>query len=354
MVVVCVQAHLPPKQRSNKVLITQHLLFLLGLLINYSGTIFAYYGSTNHISMTTSKPIYPHIALIFCNIVWACDYPFYNLVLGKYISPLAMVSASLVVAALLSLLPLLWEKAESVEPKDRLKILGLALLMGVMRKLCMMYGLANTSAIDGSIISTTTPLIVLLLSVIAGLDRFTTQRVFGLLIGMAGTIALIISSNSSVHEHSGTMGNILIASSAFVSALYMVWFKQILGKYRISTLLRWIYCSSAFIMLPFGIHDIITTDYAAMHGGIMLATLFVLIVPTYLPNLLLNYSLKSVAPTITSIYSYIQPVIAIMLAVVMGLDKPHLDTLFFALIIFAGVGLVIGSYRNSTTTPHYH
>lgn len=321
-------------------------------MINYSGTIFAYYGSTNYSSMTTSKPISPHIALIFCNIVWACDYPFYNLVLGKYISPLAMVSASLVVAALLSLLPLLWEKAESVEPKDRLKILGLALLMGVMRKLCMMYGLANTSAIDGSIISTTTPLIVLLLSVIAGLDRFTTQRVFGLLIGMAGTIAIIISSNSGAHEHSSTIGNILIASSAFVSALYMVWFKQILGKYRISTLLRWIYCSSAFVMLPLGIHDIITTDYAAMHGGILLATLFVLIVPTYLPNLLLNYSLKFVAPTITSIYSYIQPIVAITLAVVMGLDKPHLDTIFFALAIFAGVGLVIGSYRNSTT-PYY-
>jgi drug/metabolite transporter (DMT)-like permease len=98
-------------------------------------------------------------------------------------------------------------------------------------------------------------------------------------------------------------------------------------------------------MLPIGAHDIITTDFAAMDTGIVLASLFVLIVPTYLPNLLLNYSLKFVTPTTTSIYSYIQPIVAIILAVVMGLDKPHLDTLFFALVIFVGVGLVVREKR---------
>ena len=132
--------------------------------------------------MNASKTLSAHIALIFCNIVWACDYPFYNLVLGRYISPLAMVSTSLVIAALLSLLPLLWEKAERVEPADRLKIFGAAILMGIGRKLCMMFGLANTSPIDGSIISTTTPLLVLILSVIVGLERFTKTKIIGLLL----------------------------------------------------------------------------------------------------------------------------------------------------------------------------
>jgi drug/metabolite transporter (DMT)-like permease len=106
-------------------------------------------------------------------------------------------------------------------------------------------------------------------------------------------------------------------------------------------------------MLPFGIDDIVTTDFSAMDGRIIFATLFVLVVPTYLPNLLLNYSLKVVTPTITSVYSYIQPIVAIGLAVAMRLEKPHLDTLLFALVIFAGVGLVISSYRNTSPTPHY-
>ena len=73
-------------------------------------------------------------------------------------------------------------------------------------------------------------------------------------------------------------------------------------------------------------------------------TLFVLTVPTYLPNLMLNYALKSVPATVSSIYTYLQPVLAIAISVGMGLDKLHADTVVFALVIFVGVGLVLRSY----------
>lgn len=295
--------------------------------------------------MATSKTLWAHLSLILCNIVWACDYPFYNLILGRYISPLAMVSASLIIAALWSLVPLLWEKPEKVAMVDRIKIFGAAMLIGVARKLCMMFGLANTSPIDGSIISTSTPLIVLFISVIVGIEHVSKMKIIGLLMGMAGAIAIIVASNHSTHDNSSTEGNILILTSACVSAAYMVWFKQLVGKYRITTLLRWIYCSSAIIMLPIGAHDILNTNFAIMDTKIILASLFVLIVPTYLPNLLLNYSLRMVTPTVTSIYAYIQPVVAIILSIAMGLDRPHLDTLLFAIAIFVGVGMVVSGDR---------
>lgn len=289
-----------------------------------------------------------YIALICCNIVWACDYPFYNLVLGRYISPMAMVTASLVIAALFSLVPMLWEPRERVAPSDRLKILGAAMLMGVARKLCMMFGLANTSAIDGSIIGTTTPLLVLVLSVIVGVDRFTKMKFLGLMLGMAGTLAIILSSGSATHTQSSIWGNMLIFISSCVSASYMVLCKRLVGKYRVTTVLRWIYCASAFVMLPIGIDDMLTIDFSGMDTKILFASLFVLIVPTYLPNLLLNYSLRATSPTESSIYAYIQPVVAVGLSVAMKLDKLHPDTLLFALIIFIGVGMVIGAYRNTS------
>lgn len=289
-----------------------------------------------------------YIALICCNIIWACDYPFYNLVMGRYISPMAMVTASLVIAALFSLVPMLWETRERVAPSDRLKILGAAMLMGVARKLCMMFGLANTSAIDGSIIGTTTPLLVLVLSVIVGVDRFTKMKFLGLMLGMAGTLAIILSSGSATHTQSSLWGNMLIFISSCVSASYMVLCKRLVGKYRVTTVLRWIYCASAFVMLPIGIDDMLTIDFSGMDTKILFASLFVLIVPTYLPNLLLNYSLRATSPTESSIYAYIQPVVAVGLSVAMKLDKLHPDTLLFALIIFIGVGMVIGAYRNTS------
>ncbi len=51
-------------------------------------------------AVKTSGGIRPHLALLLCNTIWACDYPFYSLVPGKYVTPLAMATASLVAAAM--------------------------------------------------------------------------------------------------------------------------------------------------------------------------------------------------------------------------------------------------------------
>ena len=83
------------------------------------------------------------------------------MVLGRYISPVAMVSASLIVTALFSLIPLLWQKSEKIERSD-IKIMFLAaLVMGIARKLLLMYGLSRTSPIDGSLYPSSSESIVL-------------------------------------------------------------------------------------------------------------------------------------------------------------------------------------------------
>ena len=283
----------------------------------------------------------PHIALLICNIVWAMDYPFYNIVLPRYVHPMAMVSGSLIATALFSLVPLLWQKAEKVAKADVRKLIGAALLIGVLRKVFIMYGLSMTSPIDGSIIDTIVPLLVLLLSVLLGMDRFTKLKIAGLVLGMAGAVAVVLAGASSSHQHSHLWGNVMILLCACVTSLYMVWFKRLIAKYRITTVLRWLYCVAAVVALPFGLKEIVHTDYAAIAKHALFPTLFVLTVPTYLPNLMLNYALKSVPATVSSIYTYLQPVLAIAISVGMGLDKLHADTVIFALVIFVGVGLVL-------------
>ena len=74
-------------------------------------------------------------------------------------------------------------------------------------------------------------------------------------------------------------------------------------------------------------------------------------VPTYIPNLMLNYALRSVAPTVTRIYGSLQPVLAIAISVALGLDRLHWDTVAFAAVIFVGVWLVISSYNTHRTAP---
>lgn len=294
--------------------------------------------------MESRGVVWANVALIGCNIVWACDYPFYNLLLGRYISPMAMVLSSLIVAALLSWIPRLWEQAERIERKDWAIIVLAALLMGVARKVMLMFGLSRTSPIDGSIIATIVPLLVLIVSLIAGVDSLNARKVVGLVLGMAGAVAVVLTSSSPHHAQSELWGNVMMICSGVVTALYMVFFKRLVAKYRITTLLRAIYTISAIAMLPFGLRAMVETNFAEFDAKLYFAAAFVLIVPTYLPNLLLNYSLRYLKPTLSSVYTYIQPVLAVALSVAMGLDRLHLDTVIFAAILFTGVGFVIWSY----------
>lgn len=286
-----------------------------------------------------------HVALLCCNIVWACDYPFYNLLLGRYIDPLAMVTASLIVAAILSWIPTLWEGCESIERSDWGIMLTAALLMGLVRKLMMMFGLSRTSPIDGSIIATIVPLIVLVVSVVARLDKFTLRKVLGLGLGLAGAVAVVLTSNMSSHANSELWGNVMMLCSGVVTAIYMVFLRRMVSKYRITTVLRAIYTISAVVILPLGMNSVIKSDFSDMNTHLWLAAAFVVVVPTYLPNLLLNYSLRYLQPTVSSSYTYIQPVLAVALSVAMGLDRLHADTVLFAAVLFVGVWLVITSYR---------
>ena len=297
-----------------------------------------------------SPALRAHLSLLVCNLIWACDYPFYNLVLGRYIAPDAMVGGSLAVAALWSLVPMAWEGRERVERSDLLTIAAAAVMIGIMRKWLLMEGLSRTSPIDGAIIGTVGPLVVLTVSVAAGIDRFTVRKAIGLLLGGAGAVAVVVSGGSSAHENSGIAGNLMLLGGSCITALYMVFFKRLVAKYRITTLLRLIYCFSAVVALPFTLPSLLRTDFSAMSPRILLAALFVLIVPTYLPNLLLNFSLRYVAPTVSSIYAYIQPLLAISLSVAMGLDRLHLDTLLAGAVIFTGVGLVISAYGKPSDT----
>lgn len=293
----------------------------------------------------------PHLALLACNCIWAMDFPFYNLLLSHYIRPLALAEASLIATALISLVPLLWERAERVERSDIRKFFGAALLMGVFRKVFLMYGLSKTSPIDGSIIDTIVPLLVLALSVLLGLDRFTKLKVAGLLLGMGGAVAVVATGHSSAHAHSQLWGNVLIFLCACVSSVYMVCFKSLVAKYRVTTVMRWLYCLAAVILLPFGAGELVHTDFGEMLRHALVPTLCVFLLQTYLPNILFNYSLGFVSSTVSSIYTYLQPVVAIAASVALRLDKLHFDTVIFALLIFLGVGMVLRSYAVRQNHP---
>ena len=82
---------------------------------------------------------------------------------------------------------------EKVKRKDLVRIAICALFGVACNQLSFFNGLMLTSPVNAAVIMTTTPILVLLLSVLFLSEKITTLQIIGVLIGAAGSIAFTLS-----------------------------------------------------------------------------------------------------------------------------------------------------------------
>ena len=286
----------------------------------------------------------PHLALLLCNIVWAMDYPFYNLVLPRYIHPMALVSASLIATALLSLVPLLWQKAEKVSWADGRKLIGAGLLIGVLRKIFIMYGLSMTSPIDASVVTTTAPIFAMIIAALYLREPITGMKIAGVAIGAVGALMLIFSSPAAASSGSGSVGGDLLCMFAQLSyATYFVVFKGLIGRYGPVTLMKWMFLFATLCWLPFGAEDFVSTRWQAFGWRNFAEVGFIVLGATFLTYLLLPVGQKNLRPTVGCMYNYLQPLVASLVAVLAGMDRFTTIKAAAVVLVFAGVYAVTRS-----------
>ena len=286
----------------------------------------------------------PHLALLVCNVLWAMDYPFYNIVLPHYVHPMAMVSASLVATALFSLVPLLWQKAEKVERADIRKLIGAALLIGVLRKVFIMYGLSMTSPIDASVVTTTAPIFAMIIAALYLREPITGMKIAGVAIGAVGALMLILSSPAAASSGSGSIGGDLLCMFAQLSyATYFVVFKGLIGRYGPVTLMKWMFLFATLCWLPFGAEDFVSTRWQAFGWRNFAEVGFIVLGATFLTYLLLPVGQKNLRPTVGCMYNYLQPLVASLVAVLAGMDRFTTIKAAAVVLVFAGVYAVTRS-----------
>ena len=300
-----------------------------------------------------SNVVKAHLGLILSYVIWAVNYPLYKVIMPHYISPYAMTMLVVGVAALLAFGSMLFVPIEPVRRQDILRLVAAAALMGIAKKLFLMVGIQHTSPIDASIIATLGPILVLVSSVMFLVDHFTPMKVLGMALGLAGALVVILSGNGMQAPSDKLEGNAVVLLAIVASSFSMVWLKELIMRYKPITLLRWIYPVAAVMMLPVGLGPLLSTDFSAMPAHVAWIVAYVAVVPTFGPNYLLIYSLHYVKPTISSVYFYLEPVIATAISVAMHMDTLSWDRALASLAVFAGVLLVVLSYKNHPSTPRH-
>lgn len=288
-----------------------------------------------------------HLLILITNILFAINMPVSKYLLPTHVAPEALTIMRMGFACLMFWIVSLFITQQKVPLKD-LGTLFVCALCGVgLNQGLFIAGLNRTSPVDASIIATAVPIFVMLLAAVILKEPITRKKSFGVFLGASGGILLILSStHASSGENSSLEGNLMIIFSGLMYSIYLVLSKPLSLRYSPVTMMKWMFLFSTLALIPFTYRHVL--DAPAFHREIwdikeIGAIFFVLFGATFLPYLLIPMSLKRIRPTTVSMYNYIQPIVASIIAVLIGQDTFSLQKFLSATLVFVGVYMVTQS-----------
>lgn len=299
-----------------------------------------------------------HGAMLCANAMWGLMSPLAKLVmLGGLVTPLVVTDLRVFGAMVLFWIVSFFRKPEHVGHKDLAKLFVASLLAIVFNQGCFIFGVGLTSPADASIITTSMPLWAMVLAAIFLKEPITGKKVLGIAFGAIGALLLIMGSShagtsSTVSGDKSIWGDLLVLMAQLSYALYLVLFKNFVGKYSVFTLMKWMFTYAFICLLPFSYNDLLAAGWAGLSLMEIGSLAFIVVGSTFLCYILVVVGQKNLRPTVAGMYNYVQPVVACIVAICWGMDSFNWVKGVSILLIFGGVYLVTMSRSRAELEAH--
>jgi len=301
--------------------------------------------------MKQESALIGHLACFAAYIIFGLNIIFCkNIALSGVISPIALFFFRAAGATLLFWIASLFTKKEKMPAKD-LWMTFLASMLGLfITQMAFLKAITMTTSIDASIMSTLNPIMTMLVAAVFLKEPITGKKVGGIAISLIGVLLLIFNmvSISSGADKTTPMGLFLMLCNGLAFSLYLGIFRPLIAKYSVITFMKWMFLFSLIASIPFAIKDVVYIPYATTDPKVFLWTGYVVIFATFIAYFLIPIGQKHLRPTIVSMYNYVQPVIAMVISLIIGLDSMSWIKGLASVLVFAGVWVV----NNSRAAKH--
>jgi len=133
------------------------------------------------------------------------------------------------------------------------------------------------------------------------------------------------------------LGNVMFIINATAYAIYLILVKPLTAKYSSITLMKWLFLFAVFINLPVGFNEFMRVEWNALPLDVIVKMVFVVVATTFLTYLFNIYALRQLRASTVGAFIYLQPVIAVFFAVIIGADYLTPMRIIAAIMIFTGV-----------------
>ncbi len=285
-----------------------------------------------------------HIALFIAYLIFGLNIPIAKNVLASgMVSPYSLTLMRICGGALLFWAASLAMPREPVTLRDIVLLFFASMLGLVVNQTAFIEGLAHTSSINASIISTLGPVITMILAAIFLREPITWLKGLGVAVGASGALLLILESGQAISLAGHMRGDLLCLLSSLAFACYLTIFKPLIVRYTPLTLMKWMFLFAALVATPFGYKDLVAIRWQMLPLEIILEMSFVVIFASFITYLLLPVGQRLLRPTVVSSYNYMQPVVATAVALIGGTELFGWQKAGAGALVFLGVWIIAKS-----------
>ena len=293
--------------------------------------------------MKRNDLILGHLASFFAYVIFGL-----NTIVCKDIanfgqlSPIALFCIRSIGAAALFWLLSAFTPKEKVPLRDLGGIFIASMLGLFLTQITFLKAITITTPMDATIVATMTPIMTMFVSAIFLKEPITLKKVVGVMISFSGVMFLIFNSvyEAGAVSQSTSLGIGLMFLNGLFFAMYLGIFRPLISRYNVVTFMKWMFTFSMIAALPFGASGLLSADFLSFQPKLILDLGFLVFFATFVSYFLSPYGQKRLRPTLVGMYSYLQPIIAAVVSVCVGMDTLTVGKVLAAALVFVGVGVV--------------
>lgn len=288
----------------------------------------------------TNQRIFALLAATTASTIYGINHTIAKGLMPDVIQPFGFILLRVSGAALVFWVISLFFPSEKIERRDWFRFIICAFFGMVLNMLAFFKGLSLSTPINSSVIITISPVLLLVLSAFILRERITWVKSLGIFLGLGGALVLILFGlKAQPNAPNIPLGNLLFIINATSYSVYLILVKPLVPKYSSITLMKFLFLFAFLINLPIGISEFSEVNWTNLPFEAIWKLAFVVICTTVMTYLLNIYALKQLSPSTIGAFIYLQPVIAVLFAVIVGADSLTALRIGAAALIFLGVYL---------------
>lgn len=281
--------------------------------------------------------------MLGAEFMWGVSAPLGKVILAGGVTPLMLTDCRMVGAAALFWVLSLFTGRERVEGRDLLLMFFASLFGIVLNQGLFLFGLGLTSPVNASIITTSSPIITMVLAAVFLGEPVSRLKVGGVFLGALGALILIARGGGSGDAEGSPLGDVLVVAAQLSFSCYLVLFKRLTSRYSPVTLMKWMFTYASVCVIPFSYNEWACAGLGDVGSDAWWGVAAFVVGPTFVSYLLLPVGQRFLRPTVTAMYNYVQPIVATLAAVWMGVGGFSVLKGVAVVLVFCGVGMVTRS-----------